>query len=689
MIKMKKARKIIAAALMLSIMISLSIMPLGADSQIEDELPPGTLAAIVDKDEVVYARLSVDGEVKSVHVVNHFTLDGGGSFTDFGNYSSAVNLTDLYPISIADGEVLLETDSEDFFYQGNLADCNLPWIYSIEYILDGTDILPDDLAGCSGELEIRIASTKNREIDDVFYDNYMQQITVTLNIYSCKNIAANGATAANLGKNRMLVFTVMPGSDAEIKINAEVTDFEMAGIEIAAMPFSMDFELPDIDGMLADFDKLSEGIAELDVGAGELKEGAGALNDGTEELKAGSRDIHDGLSELGDGVKKLEEGASELNDGARGLMNGSADFGGGLLQLDKNSAQLTEASGQIRDALAQIADSLQTAAISSKDSALADLAALPAGLGRLADGLNQILDGMDKLKDGYGKAYEALDEAISGISDYELDEVKVMSLFAKADGDERILLVHLIESYIAAMTVKGTYEYAKPAFEAVVTGLETLSDSVSVISEALSDIAGQIDGALDTGDTPEQLQQLIQLIDGISQIAEKYADFHSGLLAYAKGVSDLAEGYGSLDFGIETFGGGVSEMYEGIGELYSGVGDLIDGYGEFDAGISDLSDGTAKMHEGLIEFHSGTTQLADETADMPKLVQDEIDSMLSKYMGKDFEVVSFASGKNKNISFVQFVFMTTGIEKPKTETAPQTNTKQPDFWDRLIGLFGG
>ncbi|MCL2158475.1 MAG: hypothetical protein FWH48_03615 [Oscillospiraceae bacterium] len=688
---MKKIKKIIAAALVLSLCMSLGGLPFAVGGQSGENSPDsfgmgmvgsGATAAIAGKNEVVYARLSPSGEPGGVYVVNHFELDSSGAFFDYGDYSSVVNLTNTSPIEINNGEVFLASEGGEFFYQGNLEGTDLPWVYSIEYSLDGKKILPEELAGQSGELEMRIASSQNQKANAVFHENYMQQLTVTLNIHKCKNIEASGATVANAGTNRMLVYTILPNADANITIKAQVTDFEMAGIEIAAMPFSMSFELPDTGDMQDKLEKLSGGIATLDDGAKQLDEGASELESGANELKRGSSEFGSGLSELALGLEKLREGAAGLEGGAAELASGAVEFGGGLFLLDENSKLLAQGSAQILDALSQVENSLNSIDLSEADSALAQL---PAGLNELADALAQVLGGMNSLKESYLQAHAALDEAILAIPEPQITEGQVIEIIAKASESERAVLMHLVDGYLSAMTVKGTYERAKPAFSAVGSTLETLSASVDFIAATLTEIAGQIGEAL-AGD--EMAVKLMSLTEGISQIFESYSEFHDGLFAYAEKIGELADGYGTLEAGLSGLYGGISETSRGIGEIYVGANDAKSGYGELDAGLAEFFDGVSKLCEGTAELYTGTSQMAKETADMPGQIQDEIDNMLEKYKGGEFEAVSFASGKNQNVSFVQFVIRTDAIEKPKAETKPRAEEKQQNFWERLFGLFG-
>ncbi|MCL1873851.1 MAG: hypothetical protein FWF85_07025 [Clostridiales bacterium] len=612
---MKTGKKIIASLLIL--IISMAIAPIIAGSSAENKpLLADSPAAVKSKTEVVYARLGENGDVRDIYVVNDFSLLSGGILTDYGNYTSLLNLTDLQPIDLTQGMITVPVSSESFYYQGYLAAHDLPWLYDIEYSLNGTVIRPSSLAGKSGELEIRLKSSPNRMIKDTFYHNYMQQITITLDNDKCADIKAEGATAASAGKNRILVFTVLAKQDADIIVRAKVADFEMAGIEITAMPLSLNIEMPDLDDMLDDFTLLT-----------------------------------DAVSDLNDGAAKLKEGTAEMASGSRELKSGSADFKGGLAGLSASSGQISSASGQIRNALAEIASSLNGTDLNAIGGAtdLAGLAMLPEALGQLADGLDQVAAGMRQLNEGYGQAYAAIDRAIGAIPGHQISEAQIYGLSAKADPAEQALLAQLMESYIAAMTVKGVYEEAQTAFSSVEVTMTTLAGSVDSVNEALNDISRQIGSALSGN---EMMAQIKQLSEGMLELSQNYAGFHNGLGQYLKGILDLAGGYSGLD-----------------------------------RGIAGLNDGVAEVFDGIAELSKGTAELTDETSDLPDRLKNEFDDLKSKYTGAGFAAVSFTSAKNSNTDFVQFVLKTENIEIPKPEKSALPEAEKLSFWERLIGLF--
>lgn len=572
----------------------------------------GTPAVVKNKNEVVYATLSAAGSVEGVYTVNEFEVTQAGSITDYGAYASTVNLTDSQQLTPADGAVGFEADAGNFYYQGNMGAVDLPWSIQIGYTLDGVAMQPEELAGKSGLLAITLTTKQNQTINPVFYEHYVLQITVTLDTQTSEDIDAPGATIASAGANTVAVFNILPNKDADIRLTANVTDFEMQGITLSALPFSMDMDLPDTDEMVDDF-----------------------------------RSLADAISDLNDGVRKLNNGTSDLYDGALKLSDGSAEIRDGLTKLDKNSDDLSDGSAQIRSALKEIAAGLNS---SSGEMDLSSLAELPTGLSQLAQGLDGVSGGMTTLNTNFAAAYAALDDAIDGIPGSSISQEELQALYGQIDSSQYGLLDQLTAYYSAARTVKGTYDHVKAAFDAVGTTLDTLKESIDTISGTLTTISTQIGAALSGSDMMAQLEELKS---GMSELADKYSEFHHGLLAYLDGVNKLASGYGEFDDGIMDFS-------EGVGDLKDGVGDLYD----------------------------GTKELNDEVSDMPDTVQTEIDGMLSDYTNTDFTPVSFTSPHNTHTGSVQFVLKCAGVEKPEKPQAEEPVEAKPEtIWERFLALF--
>lgn len=490
--------------------------------------------AVVDsKNEVVYATLGADGNVSAVYVVNQFELAKAGEVTDHGKYTAATNLTNTDPIAEQGDTVTFTSDKGKFYYQGDLASTELPWIVGISYSLDGKEITPDALAGQSGQLKIHITTRQNESVNTSFYENYMLQIALKLDSDKCRNISAPDATMAIAGKNTAVNFTVMPKKDADVTLSASVTDFAMDGMQVSGIPLSVSMDLSETDDMISDFDKLADGIHELNDGVGDLSDGTSKLNDGAGSLKDGSANIRDGLTKLGD-----------------------------------NSGQLVEGSAKIKDALSQIATSLGNAGSFNP----ADMAAFPDSLSQLATALSGISGGLTQMKEDYASAYASLAAAIDDIPDTTVSQEQLDALYAATDESQHGVLDTLADAYAAGRGVKFTYSDGKSALDAVETTSATLAGSINGIAGALSQMSAQI-GEMLAG---SGLEKLSALTAGLTTLSEQYGGFHDGLAGFMDGVAQMADGYTAFDSGLSKFAGGVDDLDDGVKKLHDGTCELRD-----------------------------------------------------------------------------------------------------------------
>lgn len=486
---------------------------------------------VASKEEVIYAQLDTTGDVKQIYAVNILTITTSGQVQDYGRYSSVKNLSSTENIDLQTDFTSVNAPIGRFYYQGSLISSNLPWNFKISYSLDGNPISSEELAGKSGKLILHLATTKNPEVDTSFYDNYLLQITIKLDTNLCSNISAPAATIANAGANKMITFTVMPSTEGDISVSADVLDFEMEGIDVSAVPFSMNIETPDTKSF-------------------------------TDQLLL----LSNAISQLSSGITSVKNGISELSSGTSILKNGSSNFQMGLDKLDDNSSQLITASTRISSALTQVSTRLSDG-LGSND--LVELIELPSALTQLATGLDEIANGILELGTSFSASSQALDKAITAIPDIEIDDDALQALMINNPKD--VTLNQLIDYYKAARTVKGTYLMVSPAFAAVNTNLPTMSTSITTISESLKQIAT---GLTSTIEETNIASSLTELSSGIAELSSNYESFHTGLEAYTAGVAQLAAAYGKLDNGISDLATGTVELNAGMETLNNGANEL-------------------------------------------------------------------------------------------------------------------
>lgn len=507
--------------------------------------------ATYEKNENVYVHMTADGEITGTYVVNSYTVEEATDITDYGDYTKIQNLTNMEALNQNGDEISFHAEEGKFYYQGDMENVELPWDISITYKLDGNKIMPEELAGKTGALEITIDTKKNNAVDSRYYENYLLQISLSLDAETTRNIVAEDAAVAEAGTAKQVVFTGMPEQDNHFVLKADVENFEMDGISVTGTPFSMAIDMGDTDEMVDQFDELT-----------------------------------DAVDQLNEGTAQLAEGMKKLSDGAGSLKSGSAQFASGLTTLSGNSKSIVKASKQIKSALNTINKSLGQADFSD----LNQLSELKKACETMVTSLDTLSSGLSQLNQGYSAAFTALDAAISAIPEANISEAELGALYTLAQNDETAKSAYdkLTAQYKAAQTVKGTYSKVKDAFSAVNQQLPTVKQGIDSLKSGINQMKSGLDGV----DTNAITTSLSSLKTGISQLNSSYSKFHSGLKSYTDGVDTLSSSYKKLDEGLKEYTKGVSEAADGTEEL-------ADGTNEFAINVEDLPEKVQEQIDDL------------------------------------------------------------------------------------------
>lgn len=620
-----------------------------------------------DKEEVVYVNLNHDGTVKEINVVNILKPDSTGAIVDYGDYESVRNMTTTDALDYSGDTVKINTDADKLYYEGKLKSTVMPWNVSIHYYMDGKEYSADEIAGMSGQLKMTMKITENKNYEGNFYDAYALQASVTLDTDQCKNIDAPDAAIANVGKNKQLTYTILPGKGADLTITADVTDFEMDDIAVNGIPLSLNIDIDD-DELMDQVTELQDGIADADDGAGELKDGAGELKDGTDTLTSGTSSLASGAESLDAGVQSLNEGIEQIQ--------------AGLDALDAKSGDLTEGSAQMRQALAQL-----QAALDSVSASAEDVQKLTAASSRIKTGIDDLSAGADQL--AVSASYEAYKQAMA---DNGLD-IGVI----KAGNTEAI-------SSIQAMVDKAD------ALEAKLEKLGIPTDAITPIKEQCEELASQMQTLLKGNNaaiagTEAYMNELHagaqELAKGAAELKKNYTTFNAAVGELADNltgliynmselkdaVNELAAEYGKLDDGLNAYTEGVASVNQGYSKLSKGVVSLASGSQSLYSGAKTLAEGVDTLYDGTVELKDGMSEMRDKTSDMDTKITDQIDDMLDSMTGKNVKTGSFVSEKDTNVEKVQFVIKTDSIEKPEEQETVQTEEVQESLWQKLTDLF--
>ncbi len=638
------------------------------------------------KEEVIYIMTDQSGKVTDIEAVNIFD---GGEITDYGNYSAVKMLNTTDEISQNGDTITFRSDADKVYYQGTVKKAEIPWNISIRYFLDGTEYFPKDIAGKSGKLEIRFSVSENENASGNFYDDYALQASFTMDTELCKNIVSNGATAANVGSDKQLTYTILPGKGIDTVIKADVTDFEMDAVSINGIKLNINFEVDDS----ALTDKVNEIVSAVS-----------DLNDGTLELR-------DGAGSLYDAAKTLNGKTGELNSGVGSLANGAGELYSGLSGIAAKNDQLTKAAYSAYEGLCTAA----AAALNSQLNAngIQSVTLTPSNYSEVLMGLLEKMDADAVYEQAYQKALLTVTQQVEaqadtlyrGYIESQADSIYFAYVLSNAD---------TLYSQVAAQAVyeqllkEGYTEQQAAAFlqspegqVAVAQAVEKLTDEqkTRILNAAvlgLSDEQKQqiLDGA-ENSLTEEQkgqiketyIKQLMVSDDVTVQINEAVAAVGNA----AKQVSELKgqlDSYGMFYQGLLDYTGAVDEAAKWAKTFKLNMDALYDNTQKLDISVGELSDAVCKLYGGTKDLANGTAEFADKTSDMDGQIRDEIDSLTSSIFKTDAKPASFVSDKNTNVDSVQFVIKTEAVEKAETDTIDQAEEAPLTFWQKLLRLFG-
>ncbi len=595
------------------------------------------------KEEVIYVMTDASGKVLDTEVVNIFA---GGNITDYGDYSAVKMLNTTDVITQNNDKITFSSSRDKVYYQGTLKDKNIPWNISIRYFLNGKEYSAEDIAGKSGSLEIRFSISENSNVKSSFYDDYALQASFTLDTEKCKNISSSGATIANVGSDKQLTYTILPGKGIDTVIKANVTDFEMDAVSINGVSLNLNIEVDDemitekVNDVVSAVDKVNDGANEVNDGARKLADAIGSLSSGLSSINANNSKLTDGAYTAYEGLCSAATTALNSELLANGLdkvnltpSTYSEVLLGLLKKLDADAVYnkayneaLNEVTKQVEanvDALYRgyidsQADSIYLAYITSQAETLYTQVATQKVYEQL-------------IQSGYtedqAKAYLATEEGqamiaqvVSSMTDEQKEEIIQTALASLTDEQKE----QILEGAVATLTddqktqIKNTYIQQMMASEEVTSQISAAVATVSVAAKQVSDLKGQLDN---------------------------FGVFYSGLVSYTEAVSSAA------------------------------------------LGASEIKVNTDKLYDGTTELAKGTKEFVNKTSGIDTEISDEVNDMVSSISKSDAQVVSFVSDKNTNVTSVQFVIKTSAIEKVTSNSSETEETVNLTFIQKLLRLF--
>lgn len=566
-------KKFLSIVLSVSMLLSMGAFAFAEETQPEEPAAPEETAAPTEaageqlpytSEEVLYGVLDSDGTTDSIYSVVIVDSAKEGRAEYYGPFADVKNLTDTRGIELGKGCVSFDAPEGRFYFQSTLDDDSLPWDISIKYTLDGKSVKAEELGGRSGELGINITVKDGGMDDSSFYDSYLMQVSVTLDSRLCTNIKADGATLANSGANKLINFSVMPGTDTELSLTADVVSFSMPGITLSGVPFSMGDSLGDVN------------------------------------------ELTDGLTTLTDAISQLSSGANQLSGGAGQLLYGAYQFGEGLYQLSDNSPQLVSASAAFLEAFNAIRDQIQ-GGIDSPGDNITDIDSLVIALDGICTQLESTAASLGENADNIDTICNVMDGTLSGVPDSTATDVGVVSgvisVLSEDAKNELAACGNSLDNVLAAAScaaaAKTQWFSVSQQLRDTASRMHSLAKQLEALTISIRNFIGVLNGMSGT----EGGDRLDEILSSVNQLADGYSQFHEGLVQYTGGVDALADNWGQLYDGMYQLTGGTYQLSDGTSQLNEGTKEIPD---KVDSMLSSFTGGDFEAHSFLSDKNTGT-----------------------------------------------------------------------------------
>lgn len=601
------------------------------------------------KEEIVYVSLDTNGKSKGVYVVNAFELDQNKEIIDFGEYENVSNITNSNGISVSGDEIKANADKGIFFYQGDNPNKELPWNIEIKYFHNSQELSPQEIAGKEGEVKIVGKVTKNLKADPIYSEYFLGQMAFNIDSKNAVVKEAEGSTLGYNGSIQILNYTILPEEELEFEIILDSESFEMDPFTFSAVPFNMDFELPDTSA-------LTENLGELESAIKQIGEGTSEIAGGALQLNANSQLLYTSLYELYDGIAQSQSGANELANGSEQFDQGLKQYQGGINELVSNMNTLSTGMNTLKSGLNEMS-------VGSKE--------LNTGVIEFAQGLKQYTDGVSQISQGHQQFTTGLetmveesaqlvaggDQVVAGSNQI----LEGLSMFDSATLSDQLKLDELqnIKPLVEGMTQFWTQlesSLGQLDVSQIISALEgiksVLQDSVQRLSAVLPADMSNIPASLGITDLQNPdvqillgelgkayeaiayvnyaLDQTATMIDQYNQQNAALAESMSNLDAFGDQISSQLVNIstGLQDFDPETITTSLQQLgtfkeqyqlfHEGLEAYVEGtktfVGSLesqiLPASKQFDSGLSELSQSGSELNSAINKISGGFGEIS-------------------------------------------------------------------------------
>lgn len=592
----------------------------------------------VDKDETVYVFAKANGDVDNI-LVNE-TLknrDKSDKIEDTTDLKDIVNVKGDETFTQNGNKITWDAAGNEISYQGT-TDRQLPVSVKATYYLDGNEISPEDLAGKSGKVKIRLDYTSNetvtKDVNGKDEDISVPFVAVSGMVLgdNFTNIQVTNGKYLAQGESNIVVGYAVPGLDSGVKdaakdldteipdyveVSADVTDFSLDMtvtmlVNGSEMDYSGDLDLTDLDDLT---EALSSAGNQLADGSGELSDGAGQVSEGAGTLASKMGDLTTGAGSLKAGMETLSSSSSDLASGVAVIDQSAQSIANGINTLDtavntKMTAEEQAAVAQQAGTAAASAVEAQFATDSQTYAAIAAQAAQSFTSTMTADDqVNAVAVALASNEEARAKLRPAVAAGVAAKTAQATIEAKIKAGAINKD-DQQTIAVEFYTVYNSTYTSGATGQNETVEAQ-ITTALSAMAKPVldGVASQGANTMGNQVANACKTAATQAASQAAgAAAVQGAetakATIASQIEATQANGYSLVSGANALAKGTSTLAGSVPALKDGISQLVNGANALASGAGQLKNGASTLADGASQVADGAGTLNESLVSLNN-------------------------------------------------------------------------------------
>lgn len=637
----------------------------------KEEVKASGAGGKITKQETVYVNTDASGNETKVLVSDWLKSgDRKGELQDVSSLKDIENVKGEEEYTAKGNQLVWNAEGKDIYYQGT-TDKELPVGMEITYSLDGEEIKPEELAGKSGNVKIRIKYYNNtgskKSIGgkkELIYTPFLMITGAILPVDNFSNVTVDNGTVLSEGENHIVAAYGMPGMKENLALDS-LDALEDAGVDLSRLQKKLtdtvtiqadvtDFQLEAMYTMASsqffgelELDQAEDG-KELEDKLDELTDSTQLLVDGTNDIQSGTQTLKDSFQEYADAVGTLKKGTGKLDNGSRKLNTGVAAYtkgtdkllGGvkdyvkgtqklskGVLSYTAGTQSLVSAVGQLRDATSSLPEQYKTFGdgvntfVTSVNTLLSQenmtsltsgASSLKNGVASLDNGLTSAAQGVKKMNETVSqlKETEELDSCVQGLEQM-LTGYTQLAAQAQAQGDNQAALQYKAQA--AALT--GAIQYIQGG-EQIAAGIDAATngkDDGEADQKGEADLALALAAMQKATATDSQEQNLYTGASALETAAASlsgYADqLRQSSSQLTEGNTKISQGISALSTSVDTMNTGANTLAANNKTLDSGAKKLVKNGKTIKKNVKKITGSSKELRSGAKTLAKGLNTL--------------------------------------------------------------------------------